>query len=235
MLNPDKQLAGKTLVFTGSNAPVEAIELARLHGAETAHIPLIETKSIVDREPPELSSYDWLIFTSRMGAEVFGDLGLKTTARIAAVGERTAEALAAYGLHADFIPTRYSADTFVVEFPSLAGDSKCLFVKGALAKNTIASMELPVDEWVVYDTVPVCDNARKLKELSGAIVIFASPSAVEVFCDGGGDWEGIETAAIGHITEQAVVHHGGKPAFVPVKYTYEEVVREIVKGCSEHE
>lgn len=226
-------LHGKTIVFTGSTLPADAVGRVEELGGETVYLPLIET-SIRQAEKPDFSQYGWLIFTSRTSAEAFCQMQAEVDFKIAAVGERTAEVFQLNGYRVDFIPTVYSADWFVKEFPAIAGSEKCLFIKGALAKNTIASMPLPVDEWVIYDTVLKLDNAEKLKNIKHQTIIFASPSAVSAYRTVGGDWSDIEIAAIGHVTEEAILEAGGHVDFIPADYTYLDVVNEIAKGrCNE--
>ena len=222
-------LEGETVVFTGSREPMEAVYHAQLLGAKTLYLPLIGT-SIRQAEKPDLNSYDWLIFTSRTSAEAFCQLHENVTAKIAAVGDQTASVLQQQGYSIDFIPQVFSADRFIQEFPAVAGESKCLFIKGALAKNTVASMPIQVDEWTVYNTILNMKNAEKLVQLKDVIILFASPSAVSAYRQAGGGWSNIRTAAIGHVTQQAIQANGGTVDFTPKKYTYVDVINEIAKG-----
>ncbi|MDN7245902.1 uroporphyrinogen-III synthase [Planococcus shenhongbingii] len=229
MFDPEFPLTGETIVFTGSNQPEEAVELVEKFGGKTLYYPLIET-SVRQSQLPDFERYDWLIFTSGNSAEAFCQLHLATHAKIAAVGEKTAEVLEQHGYQVSFMPSVYSADVFVKEFPAVAGEANCLFIKGSLARNTIASMPMKVDEWIIYETTFKIENAEKLKALDGVTVIFASPSAVSAYREAGGDWSGIRVAAIGHVTENAIRQEGGTVDFIPEKYTYTEIINEIVKG-----
>lgn len=233
MCKNERSLEGKTIVFTGSNFPEEAAGKVEELGGEALYLPLIET-SIRQTEKPDFTAYGWLIFTSRTSAEAFCQLHVDETPNIAAVGEKTAEVLENNGYRVDFIPTVYSADRFVVEFPAVAEGQKCLFIKGALAKNTISTMPLPVDEWIIYDTNLKLDNAKALSQMKHQTIIFASPSAVSAYRKVGGDWKDIEVAAIGHVTEKAIKDVDGHIDFIPANYTYLDVVNEIAKGrCNE--
>ena len=233
MCKNESSLKGKTVVFTGSTFPKEATDKVEALGGKAHYLPLIET-SVRQAEGPDFSGYGWLIFTSRTSAEAFCQLHAEEVPKIAAVGDKTAEVLRRNGYEVAFIPRVFSADSFVKEFPAVAQGQKCLFIKGALAKNTITSMPLPVDEWIIYDTHPKLDNAHLLKVMKGSIIIFASPSAVSAYRTVGGDWSDIEVAAIGHITEKAIKDEGGHIDFIPATYTYLDVINEIAKGrCTE--
>lgn len=227
-------LTGETIIFTGSKKPEEAMDLTASLGGEAIYLPLIET-SVRQSQLPDFDCYGWLIFTSANSADAFGQLHIRTNAKIAAVGEKTAEKLAHYGYTTNFTPSVYSADVFVQEFPAVAGGEKCLFIKGSLAKNTIAQMPLQVDEWIIYETTLKIENARELCRMSGAIVVFASPSAVRAYVEAGGNFTAIRSAAIGHVTEGALITHGGHADFVPEKYTYTDLVNEIAKGSCTHD
>ncbi len=229
MCKKEKSLEGKTIVFTGSNFPEEAVGKVEELGGEAIYLPLIET-SIRQTDKPDFTDYGWLIFTSRTSAEAFCQLRANDVPNIAAVGEKTAAVLERNGYHVDFIPSVFSADRFVEEFPAEANGQKCLFIKGALAKNTISNMPLPVDEWIIYDTNLKLDNAQVLSKMKHQSIIFASPSAVSAYRKAGGDWNDIEVAAIGHVTEKAIKDAGGHIDFIPATYTYLDVVNEIAKG-----
>lgn len=220
------------IIFTGSRLPREAARLAREKGADVEYLPLIETV-VRNTDAPDFSRYGWLILTSRNSAEAFCKLHPETDAKIAAVGDKTAEMLEQHGYTVDFIPSTFSADVFVQEFPGIAGKERCLFVRGALAKDTILSMPLAIDEWTVYDTVKKHNNAQALARMSDVTIIFASPSAVAAYREAGGNFQGVQTAAIGHITERAITEAGGEVHFRPETYTYLEIIQTIAKGrCS---
>ncbi|PSL35167.1 uroporphyrinogen-III synthase [Planomicrobium soli] len=222
-------LLQETVIFTGSKEPLEAMDRVRNLGGTAIYLPLIAT-AIRQSELPDFTAYEWLIFTSRNSAEAFCMLDVPVNSKIAAVGEKTAEVLEQHGCRVDFMPSVYSADRFIEEFPRAAGKAPCLFIKGSLAKNTIASMDMPVDEWVIYETTLNIDNAKKLAAIKNAVVLFASPSAVSAYREAGGDWQGIKVAAIGHVTRDAILQNRGHVDFIPEKYTILDALNEIVKG-----
>ncbi|ANU15434.1 Uroporphyrinogen-III synthase [Planococcus halocryophilus Or1] len=229
MSNSKKLLEGKTIVFTGSRKPVEAISHAQSFGAITKYVPLVET-IVRQSQKPDFTEYDWLIFTSRTSAEVFCSFNETVSAKIAAVGNQTAAVLERHGHQVEFIPKVFSADQFIQEFPPVSGRAKCLFIKGQMAKNTISTMSMQVDEWTVYDTALNGENAKTITQFKDVIVLFASPSAVKAYRQAGGNWSNIQVAAIGHVTKKAITDNGGTVDFMPERYTYIEVINEIAKG-----
>ncbi|WP_040228974.1 uroporphyrinogen-III synthase [Bhargavaea cecembensis] len=246
-MNDQYSLAGETVIFTGTPKAQEAVAAVRLYGGRPLILPLIKT---VERVVPTDSlrmqtctSYEWLIFTSANAVRVFGNKmeneGMTAgdiPVKIAAVGSETARALEEIGFTADFIPETYSADFFVEEFPDVSSEGeRCLFVKGALAGDTIKEgLPNEVDEWTVYETVQNEDGIRSLTEELGRdgriSVLFASPSAVRIFAERVAPvtgWDRFTIGAIGHITEKALLDAGVRADVMPEKYTLLDLVREL--------
>jgi len=241
-------LRGQTIVFTGQPKSNEALlEVERL-GGNVKVFPLIQTREVMFQDEVfinKLESFDWMIFTSQNAVAAFKDKlirhevvldGLKS--KIAAVGSKTAEALEKLGVTVSFMPTTFSADVFIQQFPRVASDTeRCLFVKGSLAKATIKEgISQPVEEWTVYETFPDVKTANELliyvERHHDIMIAFASPSAVEVFnreIASTTGWDGIKTAAIGHVTAAALERYGAKVHVQPEKYTWLELVKQIVR------
>ena len=245
-INP---LSGKTIVVTGSASTTTVMnEIVRL-GGQAKFCPLIDTKEIIDGNDQkyltDVNQYNWLIFTSKNAVEAFckkmNRLGLKSSqiqAKIAAVGAKTAELLEDNDLSVSFMPSVYSADVFVKEFPIIAGEQpKCLFVRGNRAKDTLKNgLPFAIKEWTVYETRENFTSIKPLIELvhstTNLIIIFASPSAVDVYAkhiatDVG--WEQVEFASIGHITAAAIKDYGAEVTYMPKEYTMKAVIEEITK------
>jgi uroporphyrinogen-III synthase len=76
---------------------------------------LIRVEPLGD-EPVDASAYDWLLITSRNGADELGRRGV-TANRIAAIGPATAEALRAHGLQVDLVAATYTQEGLRNELP----------------------------------------------------------------------------------------------------------------------
>lgn len=243
---PSNRLRGKTIVLTGTNKTVSIKELIEHNGGECAVFPLIETKELHSAEDAarlsELNCYDWLIFTSQNAVQVFIDkckrVKIETRelkCKIASVGAQTTFLLERCGLKVDFMPSTFSADVFVQEFPKVAQEWESkLFIRGSLAKPTIREGLPHVTEWTVYETCANDTSIVPLMELlkqRESIVIFASPSAVEVFHEKVAPivgWQRISAAAIGHITANALRKLGVEVYVQPKTYTMQAIVEEII-------
>lgn len=241
-------LAGKTIVLTGSTKTQSIIEQIEENGGTVAVFPLIQTVEIIAEDDAEqlraAVTYDWLIFTSQNAVEAFVAKMKRAQihansfrCQIAAVGTKTAAVLEMAGFIVHFMPSIFSADVFVKEFPSVAGKSlNCLFLRGSLAKATLKEgLPFKVDDWTVYETVANTDFIAPFKELlqrTTAVVIFASPSAVTTFQEhivSIVGWDNVKPAAIGHITAAAIERYGGHVYVMPNTYTMEALLEELVK------
>lgn len=245
-----KLLEGKTLVLTGSQKSSKIIEQIEELGGEVVVCPLIQTVELID-EDDELNlqkyvSFDWIIFTSQNGVESFCKKleryhfnACHFSGKIAAVGEKTAQLLEKNGFTVSFMPSIYSADVFVQEFPQVSGvNPKCLFVRGERAKDTLKKyLPFPIHEWNVYTTDENTEYIDQLIETiqtrNSPIVIFASPSAVDCYHKYVAHhlgWNHISIASIGHVTSEALKRYGATVTYQPKKYTMQSVIEEIVKG-----
>ena len=240
-------LSGTTVIFTGTPKAKEAVASVQLQGGNPVIYPLIKTvEKMVPTDSLRMqtcASYEWLIFTSANAVHYFGrkmeQVGLTTSdipVKIAAVGSETAKALEDVGFKADFVPSTFSAEHFVEEFPAVSDEEeRCLFLKGDLAKDTIKEgLPNEVDEWTVYETVDDEEGIRGVKDLlkkGGRIaVLFASPSAVRVFSEqiaAETGWTGFTIGAIGHVTEEALLEAGAAVHVKPERYTLLDLVREL--------
>ncbi|MGE7622815.1 uroporphyrinogen-III synthase [Viridibacillus sp. NPDC096237] len=246
MLN-DLPLSGDKIVLTGTHVTASVEKQIEQLGGQAIHLPLItinEIKSDMDRQCLEKSKqYDWLIFTSQNAVLAFKSkiqrfhFNLSEwSCKVAAVGAKTAEALEEIGFEINFMPSTFSADVFVQEFPAVAGNGvSCQFFKGSMAKGTIVKgLSYHVDEWTIYETVQTTEHIKELltllKEPTNVSITFASPSAVEVFTKYIAKvigWHSFKVLSIGHITEQALIKAGAKVDVKPSTYTMKALVQEL--------
>jgi uroporphyrinogen-III synthase len=85
-------------------------------GHDACFCELIRVEPLGD-EPVDARAYDWLVVTSRNGADELGRRGV-TANRIAAIGPATAEALRSHGLSADFVAATHTQEGLRDELPA---------------------------------------------------------------------------------------------------------------------
>src|SRR5436853_600139 len=128
----------------------ELIARLRALGAAPIACPAIMIVPPADFAPLDaaiarLSEYDWLIVTSANGVRALLDrmavLGQSPAAlaplMIGAIGPATAQALAAHGLHARFVPTSYVAEAIVEQIGDVAG-RRVLLPRADIAREALA-------------------------------------------------------------------------------------------------
>ena len=241
---PNKPLAGKTIILTGTSVVQSIISLVEDNGGCVKSFPLIETIEKITEDDlkwlTQLPAYDWLIFTSQTAVLSFIAKcirhNIEFTAlphKVAVVGEQTAALMRKANISVHFMPSIYSADVFVKEFRMEEGE-RALFLRGSMAKSTIRN-GTGADEWTVYETRECLKHLVELDQclLSSAesIVIFASPSAVDVYAEHivpDLDWSVVKVASIGHVTTTALAKYGVVPYVQPKTYTMKAVIEQLI-------
>lgn len=134
-------LAGwKVLVTRPRQHISKTADLLRQKGAEVLELPSICTVPVEDNGRlyeafEKLDTYQWIIFTSPAGVEIFFDemdrkeMDVRSLgqAKIAVIGEGTKKKLKEHHLLADFVPDVYDGDTLGAELAKeLQGNEKIL-------------------------------------------------------------------------------------------------------------
>jgi uroporphyrinogen III methyltransferase/synthase len=199
-----RPLFGRTIIVTRARAQAsDLVERLTELGASCLEYPTIEVVppadyALLDDAIQNLSTYDWLIFTSVNGVAHFFErlfaLGKDVRAlhhvRTAVIGPATAERLRQQGLRSDIVPASYRAESVVEAFAAetVAGQ-RILLPRAAEARpilpDELRRMGATVDEIATYHTRPVTDGARDLvADLENGrvdMVTFTSSSTVKHF------------------------------------------------------
>jgi uroporphyrinogen III methyltransferase/synthase len=197
----------------------------------------------------EFSDYDWVIFTSGNGVTVFfealenlgKDARVFASAKIAAIGSRTAEKLSMYGIEADFVPSVFTSEEFgkqLLGYTNLRG-KKVLLLRSKIASNELVELlekgGAAVNDVAIYTAVAKKGESDWLLEKIGRREIdwltFASPSSVKGF------FEQIDTevirqgsvkvASIGPVTSRELESHGVRIDVTAGEHTLEGLLAAI--------
>lgn len=193
-----------------------------------------------------LDRYNWVIFTSLNGVRAFfgrravlGRAGrVPASTRWAAIGPATAAELAAHGITAVWMPTRYLSAVLAEELPDVAG-RRILRVRADIASPVLADRLRGrggvVDEVVAYRTLDAPPETRSLlaQELARGVdaVIFTSASTVRGFArllgptDVAQHLRGLELIAIGPVTAEAIEAMGWHVDRVADEHSADGIVR----------
>ncbi|MFD1018933.1 uroporphyrinogen-III synthase [Thalassobacillus hwangdonensis] len=249
-------LAGKRILVT--RAEHQAISLSeelKKVGGEPVEVPLLgfyprnDGKNITTIA--RLHEYAWMIFTSSNGVKFFFDLWDKhgeewpKDLKIAAVGEKTDEALRQHNHTADFMPSTYTAEVMADEFRQVDPDpGKVLVVRGNLSRDVLPEafreQHVLFQTITVYDTLPMKENKRQLlQEMNDQPMdglTFTSPSTIRAFhsfCEGEQqfeDWLHLPCLCIGPTTASEAERTGFKEIITPDSlYTVEGMVDALRK------
>lgn len=245
-----KTLEGRTILITRSRTQSGDLRaLLEERGATVLEVPTIEIRvrsgAEIDEAIAHLCDYDWLIFTSANGAQIFferaGQLGVKRFPRICAIGPATRRQVEAYGCQVDLLPELYQAEGVLksfLEFHQGAVEHLKVLLPRAGQARDVLPQELRrrgarVDVLAVYDTVVPRDGRQCLQEAlrcgSPDLITFTSSSTVRHLLRLAEE-EGLKDlrcAVIGPITAATAREHGLQVVVEAKSFTIPGLVRAI--------
>lgn len=227
-------------------------QMVEKYGGIPVEIPLLAFRPVSNLQRAAslleaIDSYDWILFTSNVTIEILFKLIGPNTSRhfpkIAVIGKKTAEVLQRKGLKADFLPSRFIAETFVEEFlPYVKRGMKILIPKGNLARDYIAEhlrkSGAVVEEAVIYETYLPEESRQKLAATMANnqldILLFTSSSTVDHFMGVIKEYklenrvEHCLIGCIGPVTEKKLKSYGLNVHAAPKVYTVEEMIKSMI-------
>lgn len=250
-----RPLFGRSIVVTRAREQAGKLT-ARLQelGADVIECPTIEIRppadfSSLDAALGRLSAYHWLLFTSVNGVRFFrerllaqgGDARSLAGLKVAAIGPATAQALASFGIQADFVPPVYVAEEVAKGLAALGMQGKkALLVRAAAARDVLPAdlrkAGAEVDVATAYETLPVAvrreEVLRRLEEGRLDCVTFGSSSTVKHFFalfppDLFRDHPETQFACIGPITASTLGEYGLQCSIQPESYTLPALVEAV--------
>ena len=256
-----RPLMGQCIVIT--RAREQASDLVkRLSdlGAECLECPTIkvcppEDVTPLDRAMENLSSYDWLIFTSVNGVNFFferlfqnnKDVRSLKDIHTAVIGPATEKRLFDFGLKSDIVPESYRAESVVKAFAGKDVTGKKILLPRAEEARPVLPLELKkmgavVDEVTAYRTHAVKDNtdvlSARLKERSIDMITFTSSSTAKNFRalfpneDLKDLMQGVTIASIGPVTADTARDLGFDVHIIAESYTIPGLCQAILRHFS---
>jgi uroporphyrinogen III methyltransferase/synthase len=249
----DLPLTGVKIIVTRPDTRSRLSQKLRELGADVINFPCIriETLTIPETVFKKLCLYNWLVFSSPAGTEIFIeklkkhkiDVRTLSGVKIAAVGEKTARVFSEKGIYADYIPEKYSAQELGAGIPYTEGDRVLLFRAEAGTPRLSAALQ---DRGFIVDDVPVYRTIRAnkgsvqgqqiLKRGEVEFIAFTSASTVQGFtaaiANTGFDRNGPKAVCIGEETANEAQKHGYK-AIISKQATIESMIEKILKEKGE--
>jgi len=228
-------LAGRRILITRPRAQAADLcaRLAAL-GAEpivfpTIEITPLEDTALLDRAIDQLSTYHWIIFTSRSGVEaVFRRTRSIAGPKVAAIGPATATTLRARGVEPDLVPAEYLAEAILEALGEVRG-LRFLLPRADIAREALVDglehRGAVVHEIAAYRTTELSVRRADLGPVDA--VTFTSSSTVRGFLAGGPVPDGAKVVCIGPITAQTAREHGLDVAAVAEHYTEDGLIAAL--------
>ena len=224
-----RPLAGRTVVVT--RAASQAGELRSVlvsRGAHVLEMPSMRIEpleaGVVREAVASIADAEWIVFTSQNAVRITidalradgRDASALTRCRIACVGRTTSEALGAFGIATDVLPTRFVAEG-LLEAMAVRRDvrgARILYLAAEGARDVLSTgltaLGANVQVAPIYRSVPDGSGAGEIRaaltEGCVSAVTFASRSAVRGYVDVLGDTLARATPAIsiGPLTTAAI-------------------------------
>jgi len=258
-----RPLFGKRVLVTRPRDQAdELVDRLEAMGAEAIIAPMIRILPPEDYAPLDdacarAGTFDWIIFSSANGVDVFmerllgggQDLRALGGVKLCVVGTATAERLAHYRLNADLVPAEFRAEAVVSALGEAADvrGLRVLLPRADIGREVIADelrkQGADVTEVVAYRTVVAeaeregePDIYRMLLDRRIDVVTFTSASAVRNFVKVVGAEPAADllrttvVACIGPVTAEAAALSHIETTVVPAHYT----VRALVDAIVEH-
>lgn len=200
-----RSLFGQSIVVTRTREQASQLSRELLErGADVLEIPTIRIVPPTNHQEItdallELNSYDWLVFTSPNGVDMFFELFFKAFedlrdiggVRIAAVGPATASKLRQLHLKVDAMPQEFTAAKVAAAMEPLGSleNLRVLLLRAEAANRDLPEhlneMGAIVDDIACYKNVPETEDrngaAARLLETGADWITFTSSSTVENF------------------------------------------------------
>ncbi len=192
-----------------------------------------------------LGSYAWVVFTSQNGVSAtFEELAARGAdarafgaAKVAAVGPKTAAALAARGIVADFVPATFTADDVASGLleRSHSGDRVLFLGAQEMRQAPLEALRVKdrhVEIAAAYKTTAVTDPTIAQRANESDVWTFASASAVESLVANVPDAialsQGKTIACIGTLTASAASALGLHVDVVPHEFTVDGLLEALL-------
>lgn len=250
----EKPLFGTRVLVTGTRYFAQEMETElKPLGAETVAVSLIEScplwGDIQKQALEQLGEYQWLVFTSSNGVDIFfeamrkagKDLRSLMHMKFAVIGRKTAAALEAHGFYCDFVPSSFSGADLAAEWiPTLEKQERVLLMRAKEGSPVLARklQEAGID----FQDIPLYEtwvDERRKEELNRIIkevdyVTIASASTARALCRLLDDKEELaaKVVSIGPYTTKEADEQGLKVCVEAAEFTAAGIAAAILADVS---
>ena len=234
---PRKVLTVGTKSFTGKVAAA-----LREDGLIVREFPCVEIAARGQEIPEDLSSYDWMVFTSANGVQVFlEELSRRKTdmrrlmhMKIACIGKGTAAELEKVHLYADLVPKGYTSEALSRELVKTVLPGEKILILRAEEGNPVLTNRLENEKILhrdckIYRTQYCAPGAGDPAERYDYIV-FGSAGGVRAFLEKNALPPNAQPVCIGPMTAAELARLTGKEADTAEEYSVEGIRQIIQQG-----
>lgn len=234
---PRKVLTVGTKSFTGKVAAA-----LREDGLIVREFPCVEIAARGQEIPEDLSSYDWMVFTSANGVQVFlEELSRRKTdmrrlmhMKIACIGKGTAAELEKVHLYADLVPKGYTSEALSRELVKTVLPGEKILILRAEEGNPVLTNRLENEKILhrdckIYRTQYCAPGAGDPAERYDYIV-FGSAGGVRAFLEKNALPPNAQPVCIGPVTAAELARLTGKEADTAEGYSVEGIRQIIQQG-----
>ncbi|MFP3153067.1 uroporphyrinogen-III C-methyltransferase [Lachnospiraceae bacterium ZAX-1] len=223
-------------------------------GAQVLELPTIKTKPILQNkqlkeEIQHLSDYQYIVFTSPSGVNIFfdalkeqrADIRCIGDAKIAVIGPGAKKEVEKRGLHVDLMPAQYDGRELGIMLGTICKDADKLLIPRAKTGNPQIIEEIKrrksvtITDLPIYDTIYepqslLIDQKEEIKSGKVSIVVFTSASTVRGFAETTKDLDYtlLKAVCIGRHTRAEAEALGMKTA-IAKEATVDSLVERIVE------
>ncbi|MBR1438476.1 MAG: uroporphyrinogen-III synthase, partial [Synergistaceae bacterium] len=229
-------LNGKKIIVTRPEIRAGKLSLMlRDLGAEVVLLPTIKTRTLHGSlDGVNLNGYDWIGFTSVTGVEALMELLNETgrdvrelgSAKIAAIGSATKDALNSHGLKVDFVPEIFDGVHLAEGLTKSGGKILLLRAENGTPEiqNTFINYGIIAEQICIYRTDYVkLSHVPKFAD----IIIFTSSSTVRGFAENSNSLRDSLAVCIGKQTADEALRAG----FNNIRIAEQATISDIVNAC----
>ncbi len=226
----------------------------RQKGAEVIELPAIRTEAIQDNPALEacvekLDQYQWILFTSQVGVQVFfdrmkeyqTDIRKLYGVKIGVIGQGTKKALEERGLFADCMPEIFDGQALGQAVAArCAGGEKILIPRAAMGNQEVVDafrgLDVEITDVPIYDTLyetsHLIQERQEFEKGNIDYAVFTSASTVRGFAEAtkGMDYSLVNAVCIGKQTKAAADSYG-MHTWMAEKATIDSVIEKVEELC----
>jgi uroporphyrinogen III methyltransferase/synthase len=247
----ERPLFGQTVLVARPERQSHDV-VAKLHhlGANVLCQPAIEIGPPADWAPVDaaigrLDDFDWLVFSSTNGVQYFMqrlfalgyDVRRLSTAKIAAIGPATADALAAFSVRCDLQPAAYRAEALAEALAPHVRGRRVFLARASRGREVLAealtASGAVVEQVVVYESLDVAETDPEVADMMAAgridwTIVTSSAIARSLVRLFGEALHKTRLAAISPLTAEVLQELGYPPAITAENFTTDGIIDALL-------